>query len=58
MGAEGENLTFAVVSGSFQLGGQQWHAGDFAMVPACLDLQGRQIAGSSPHAVWLEVRVP
>ncbi|MDZ4290132.1 MAG: type I phosphomannose isomerase catalytic subunit [Prosthecobacter sp.] len=58
VGRAGEGLTFAMVSGQLTLAGETWHAGDFAMVPACLAQEQRSILAASGDAAWLEVCVP
>jgi mannose-6-phosphate isomerase len=58
MGSAGENLTFAVVSGSLVVSEQAWRAGDFAIMPACVGSEGRGITRATESALWLEIRVP
>jgi mannose-6-phosphate isomerase len=58
LGADAEHLTFAVISGSFSLGGRTWRAGDFGLIPAVLPLDRRTVSEATPNAAWLEIRLP
>ena len=58
LGSSGENLTLALVRGSMQVCCSDLKAGDFVIVPACLDLDQRRISATSADAQWLEIRIP
>jgi len=58
LGEPGEHLTFAVVRGSLEVGGETWRKGDFGLVPASLHWERRLILEASADAAWLEVRLP
>jgi mannose-6-phosphate isomerase len=55
---EGECVTLAVTSGEIRAGGILLKAGDFALVPACLTAQQREVRPTSDASRWLEIRVP
>ena len=56
----GEGLVLAVVEGSLQIDGAPvLHAGDFALLPPAAHDCGHPLgAGTTPGALWLEIRVP
>lgn len=58
LGTPGENLTIAVIRGSLHVANTNLRAGDFALVPACLDLDQRRITALSTDVQWLEIRIP
>ncbi|MES2595022.1 MAG: type I phosphomannose isomerase catalytic subunit [Verrucomicrobiota bacterium] len=58
LGAPGEHLVLAMISGEITAAGKTLHAGDFAMVPACLDESAREFTPSTGDARWLEIRIP
>lgn len=58
LGSPGENLMLAVVKGVLHVGNSDLKAGDFAIVPACLDLDQRRITTLSSDVQWLEIRIP
>lgn len=53
----GEHLVIALIRGQLTAAGKTLHAGDFALVPACLTTFQRQITDLSPDADWIEVRL-
>lgn len=57
-GAVGEGVTLAVVSGEINVGSTVLKAGDFALVPACLDAAAREVKPADATSQWLEIRVP
>lgn len=57
-GIPGECVTLAVVNGSIRVGGVSLKAGDFALVPACLNPASREVTPSDANARWLEIRIP
>ncbi len=58
VGALGEGVTLAVVSGEITVGSTRLKAGDFALIPACLDGDQRQVTPAGSDSRWLEVRIP
>jgi mannose-6-phosphate isomerase len=57
-GNPGEGLTLAVTSGEIIAGGLALKAGDFALIPACLDASAREVKPAKPGSQWLEIRIP
>lgn len=57
-GITGEGVTLAVVNGEISVGDVPLKAGDFAVVPACLDSESREVTLTSPSSQWLEIRIP
>ncbi|MCB1277652.1 type I phosphomannose isomerase catalytic subunit [Prosthecobacter sp.] len=57
-GETGECVTLAAVSGEISVGGETLKAGDFALLPACLDAKSRQVKPASAASRWLEIRIP
>jgi mannose-6-phosphate isomerase len=57
-GKAGEGVTLAVVSGEISVGGMTLKAGDFALVPACLDTRKREVNPLVKGSQWLEIRIP
>lgn len=59
LGKAGEHLVVAMIQGQMTVAGKTLRAGDFALVPACLDDDVRRIkkAGEG-NARWLEIRIP
>lgn len=58
VGKQGECVTLAVVEGEICVGSTVLQAGDFALVPACLDAAAREVCLSARGGRWLEVRLP
>lgn len=58
VGKTGEGVTLAVVSGEITVGGTALRAGDFALIPACLDAQAREVKPANALSRWLEIRIP
>lgn len=58
VGQMGEGVTLAVVSGSLSVGGKTLKAGDFALIPACLNEEARTAKPLEAGTRWLEVRIP
>lgn len=58
VGQAGECVTLAVVSGEINLGGMKLRAGDFALVPACLEKREREVKPLQESSRWLEIRIP
>lgn len=58
LGNAGEGITVAVVSGSIEVGGTTLKAGDFAVIPACLDTHEREVKPADADSRWLEIRIP
>lgn len=58
LGNAGEGVTVAVVSGAIDVGGVSLKAGDFALIPACLDTHAREVKPADATSRWLEVRIP
>jgi len=57
-GRAGEHLTIAVTQGTLRCGGVFLRAGDFCLIPACLDGEARRIEECSADSHWLEIRIP
>lgn len=57
-GKTGEGVTLAVTSGEVSVGGTTLKAGDFALIPACLDAKSREVKPTSADSHWLEIRIP
>ncbi|MBL9178852.1 MAG: class I mannose-6-phosphate isomerase [Verrucomicrobiaceae bacterium] len=57
-GQPGECVTLAVVGGEISVGGMNLKAGDFALVPACLDEKARELKPLKIDSQWLEIRIP
>ncbi len=57
-GRSGEGVTLAVVSGEITVGVATLKAGDFALLPACLDAKAREVMPVKSGSQWLEVRIP
>jgi mannose-6-phosphate isomerase len=57
-GETGESVTLAVVSGEISVGDTVLKAGDFALVPACLNATAREVKPADAAGQWLEIRVP
>lgn len=57
-GKTGEGVTLAVVSGEISVGGTNLKAGDFALIPACLDQASREVQPLDAMSQWLEIRIP
>ncbi len=57
-GNEGECLTLAVTRGGITVGDTILKAGDFALVPACLDAKARNVNSATNDSQWLEIRIP
>lgn len=57
-GAPGEGVTLAVTSGEVSVGGVTLKAGDFALIPACLETSAREVKPATPDSRWLEIRIP
>ncbi|TDU64657.1 mannose-6-phosphate isomerase type 1 [Prosthecobacter fusiformis] len=58
LGHSGENLTVAVVEGGFTIQGMELKAGDFAVIPAALKNDERQLSRVAHGSQWLEIRIP
>lgn len=58
VGQAGEGVTLAVVSGEISVGGLTLKAGDFALVPACLEARSREVKTANDTSRWLEIRIP
>jgi len=58
LGQPGEHLALAMISGEITAAGKTLRAGDFAIVPACLDDMARKISSATPDARWLEIGIP
>ena len=58
LGQPGGHLALAMISGEITAAGKTLRAGDFAIVPACLDDMARKISSSTPEARWLEIGIP
>lgn len=58
VGSPGEGVTVAVVSGAITVGSTALKAGDFALIPACLDAKAREVEPADLTSRWLEVRIP
>jgi mannose-6-phosphate isomerase len=58
LGRAGEHLALAMISGEITAAGKMLRAGDFAIVPACLDEMARTISSATADARWLEVGIP
>jgi len=57
-GQEGECVTLAVTNGEISVGGMLLKAGDFALIPACLDTHARDVNPVNAKSQWLEIRIP
>jgi mannose-6-phosphate isomerase len=57
-GKTGEGVTLAVTSGEVSVGGMILKAGDFALIPACLDEKTREVKPVNAKSRWLEIRIP
>ena len=57
LGTLGENLTVAVVQGQLTLSGTTFQAGDFFILPACMNDDARQVV-PTPETTWLEIQIP
>ncbi len=57
LGTPGENLTVAVLQGQLTLSGTTFGAGDFFLLPACMNEDARQIV-TTPETTWLEIQIP
>jgi mannose-6-phosphate isomerase len=58
VGDTGECVTLAVVSGEISVGGTTLKAGDFALLPASMTAQSREVTPANAVSQWLEIRVP
>lgn len=58
LGQTGEHLTVVIICGSLTVQNCILRAGDFALIPACMEEKDRQIVTAEPHTEWLEVRIP
>lgn len=58
VGEAGECVTLAVVSGEISVGGTILTAGDFALLPACMDANSRMVTPENAASQWLEIRIP
>lgn len=59
LGIEGEHLVVAMIEGTITVAGKTLVAGDFALVPACLNGVKRGIKNAGEgNARWLEIRIP
>jgi len=58
VGEAGECVTLAVVSGAIRVGGTTLKAGDFALLPASMPAQSREVTPANAASQWLEIRVP
>lgn len=58
LGNAGEGITVAVVHGRIEVGGTTLKAGDFALIPACLDTHEREVKPADADSRWLEIRIP
>lgn len=58
LGKSGENLTVAVVTGTLSVNGSLLTAGDFAVIPACMGDEERQILQVGEGCEWLEIQIP
>lgn len=58
VGQAGECVTLAVVGGEIRVGGTTLKAGDFALVPACLEKMEREVKPLQESSRWLEIRIP
>lgn len=57
-GEAGEGVTLAVTSGEISVGGTTLKAGDFALIPACLEASAREVKPANSMSRWLEIRIP
>ncbi len=57
-GVPGEHLVIAMINGQLSAANTQLQAGDFAIVPAALSSDQRQLTEFSATAEWLEIRIP
>ncbi|MEZ5386154.1 MAG: type I phosphomannose isomerase catalytic subunit [Prosthecobacter sp.] len=57
-GETGECVTLAVVSGAIRVGDMTLKAGDFALIPACLNATSREVKPVGDASRWLEIRIP
>lgn len=57
LGRAGENLTLAVIQGQMTVSGTTFTAGDFFIMPACMDVEARK-ADTTPQTTWLEIQIP
>jgi len=57
-GQPGDCVTLAVVGGEISVGEMKLKAGDFALVPACLDAKARVLKPLKDGSQWLEIRIP
>lgn len=57
-GKTGEGVTLAVTSGEVSVGGTTLKAGDFALIPACMDAKSREVRPVNAESRWLEIRIP
>ena len=58
VGEAGECVTLALVSGEISVGGTILKAGDFALLPACMDANSRMVTPENADSQWLEIRIP
>ncbi|MGV3661473.1 MAG: type I phosphomannose isomerase catalytic subunit [Prosthecobacter sp.] len=58
VGKPGEGVTVAVVHGAINVGGTVMKAGDFALIPACLNDEAREVTPADIKTRWLEIRIP
>jgi len=58
VGETGECVTLAVVNGQISVSGTILKAGDFALLPACMDAKSRQVTPANAASQWLEIRIP
>ncbi|HRH95906.1 MAG TPA: class I mannose-6-phosphate isomerase [Prosthecobacter sp.] len=58
VGETGECVTLAVVSGEIRVGGTTLKAGDFALLPASMTAQSREVKSAKTASQWLEIRIP
>ncbi len=58
VGKPGEGVTVAVVQGAINVGGTVMKAGDFAVIPACLNAAAREVVPEDGEVRWLEIRIP
>ncbi len=57
-GEAGECVTLAVVSGEISVADTTLKAGDFALLPASMTAQSREVKPADATSQWLEIRVP
>lgn len=57
-GKAGECVTLAVTRGEVSVGGVALKAGDFALIPACLAAEAREVKPANERSQWLEIWIP